>query len=502
MGIRVDIKEKDLKNLLALLQQFLPKTLVWAFGSRVKFTAKPTSDLDLVAFINDTHKMNFSLLKDALAESDLPFRVDLHDWTEIPENFKKNIEGSFVVIQKEEVKEYPKNWKAFKLGDFAEINPKVSFKQGQEYSFVEMKDLDATFKYVSPSTKKELKGGSKFQNGDTLFARITPCLENGKICQVKNLENNLGFGSTEFLVFRGRKNVSDSDFVYYLSRSEFIKNNAIQLMTGSSGRQRVEKSTLAELEIIVPEDIKTQIQIAQILTSLDNKIELNLQMNQTLEDMAQAIYKKWFVDFKFPGFDGVLVDGLPRGWKLGKFSDIIKQIKKTINPQSKENYQYYLPIDCIDKKTMTLSKVEPIANANSSLIEFLENDILFGAMRSYFHKVIIAPFDGLSRSTCFVFRPIKLEFLAYAYLVCFQDETVNYSNQTSKGSTMPYAVWEGGMENMPVIIPDEITLKSFYKLILPMIEKIKNTFFQNQNLTQTRDNLLPRLMSGKIEVKG
>src|SRR5574344_2113493 len=101
-------------------------------------------------------------------------------------------------------------WKIYKLGDFAEINPKIALKQGLEYSFVEMKDLDTTYKYVLPSTKKELKGGSKFQNGDTLFARITPCLENGKICQVKNLENNLGFGSTEFLVFRGRKNVSDS----------------------------------------------------------------------------------------------------------------------------------------------------------------------------------------------------------------------------------------------------------------------------------------------------
>lgn len=96
-------------------------------------------------------------------------------------------------------------WKTYKLGDFAEINPRISLKQGKEYSFVEMKDLDATFKYVSPSTKKELKGGAKFQNGDTLFARITPCLENGKICQVKNLENNLGFGSTEFLVLEEKK---------------------------------------------------------------------------------------------------------------------------------------------------------------------------------------------------------------------------------------------------------------------------------------------------------
>ena len=114
-------------------------------------------------------------------------------------------------------------WKTYKLGEIAEINPRISLKQGKKYSFVEMKDLDATFKYVSPSTRKELKGGAKFQNGDTLFARITPCLENGKICQVKNLDDNVGFGSTEFLVFRGKENISNSDFVYYLVNLLFKK---------------------------------------------------------------------------------------------------------------------------------------------------------------------------------------------------------------------------------------------------------------------------------------
>jgi len=246
-------------------------------------------------------------------------------------------------------------WKTYKLGDFAEINPRISLKQGNEYSFVEMRDLDASLKYVSPSVKKELKGGAKFQNGDTLFARITPCLENGKICQVKNLEDNVGFGSTEFLVFRGKENVSNSDFVYYLSRSEFVKNNAIQMMTGTSGRQRVEKSALQELEITVPY-LSTQTQIAQILTSLDDKIELNLQMNQTLEAMAQAIFKEWFVDFKFPQLSehdlkdlkmdkmmdykgkksknpvnqinpknpvqNNVVDGLPKGWRMGSVLEI------------------------------------------------------------------------------------------------------------------------------------------------------------------------------------
>ena len=214
-------------------------------------------------------------------------------------------------------------WKTYKLGEIADINPKVPSKQGSKYSFVEMKDLNASLKYVKPSAKKELKGGAKFQDRDTLFARITPCLENGKICQVKDLDDGVGFGSTEFMIFRGKDNLSDTDFIYYLTRTDFVRNNAIQAMTGTSGRQRVEKSALERIKVIAP-DLITQIEIASILSSLDDKIELNLQMNETLEAVAQAIFKEWFVNFNFPGFDGELVDGLPKGWRMGKLNEVAK----------------------------------------------------------------------------------------------------------------------------------------------------------------------------------
>lgn len=131
------------------------------------------------------------------------------------------------------------NWKEYKFSDFVEINPKVLLKKSEEYSFVEMKDLTESKKYVSPSRKKTLTGGARFKNGDTLFARITPCLENGKISQVKELENEVGFGSTEFLVFRGKKDVSHSDFIFYLSLTDDVRNFAEQNMVGTSGRQRV-----------------------------------------------------------------------------------------------------------------------------------------------------------------------------------------------------------------------------------------------------------------------
>ncbi len=480
-----------------MLQQFLPNTLVWAFGSRVKFTAKPTSDLDLVAFINEAQKMNFSLLKDALAESDLPFRVDLHDWNEIPENFKRNIESSFVVIQTEEVREFPNNWKTFKLGDFAEINPKISLRQGEEYSFVEMKDLDATFKYVSPSTKKELKGGSKFQNGDTLFARITPCLENGKICQVKNLENNLGFGSTEFLVFRGRKYVSDTDFVYYLSRSEFVKNNAIQLMTGSSGRQRVEKATLAELEVIVPEDINTQNQIAQILTSLDDKIELNLQMNQTLEAMAQAIFKEWFVDFKFPGFDRELVDGLPKGWRIGNLGEEFNLTmgqspagssynelgEGMVFYQGRTDFGFRFP-------TNRLYTTEPKRTAKPL-------DTLVS---------VRAPVGDINMANeiCCVGRGLsavrhKSNAFSFTYYMMKNIEPI-FRGFESEG-TIFGSINKADFENIEIIVPEKSIIMEFETIVNPIDNRILENENQIQTLIQTRDSLLPRLMSGKMKIE-
>ncbi|MFV0390088.1 MAG: restriction endonuclease subunit S, partial [Pyrinomonadaceae bacterium] len=157
--------------------------------------------------------------------------------------------------------------------------------------------MNESQEFAVPSAKSTLTGGARFENRDTLFSRITPCLENGKICQVKNLENGKGFGSTEFLVFRGKENVSINDFVYYLSRFNEVRSFAEKNMSGTSGRQRVNKDAFANLELELP-PIEEQKEIAEILSSLDDKIELNWQMNATLEAMARAMFKAWFVDFE------------------------------------------------------------------------------------------------------------------------------------------------------------------------------------------------------------
>jgi type I restriction enzyme S subunit len=161
-----------------------------------------------------------------------------------------------------------------------------------------MQQVETANRSVNEIDHRALKGsGARFQNGDTLLARITPCLENGKTAFVDFLDDGeMGHGSTEFIVLSGIEGVSDDLFVYYLTRYPEFRNFAIIRMEGSSGRQRVPAPTLKKYTFACP-SYDEQRAIAHILGSLDGKIELNRRMNQTLESTARAIFKSWFVDF-------------------------------------------------------------------------------------------------------------------------------------------------------------------------------------------------------------
>ncbi len=185
-----------------------------------------------------------------------------------------------------------------KISEFIDINPKRTVKKGTNSKYVSMQCLAENQREITAIEKREFKGsGSKFQNGDTLLARITPCLENGKTAFVDNLSaNEIAHGSTEFIVMSSIENKSDNKFIYYLARSPRFRAYAIARMEGSSGRQRVPASTLNAYRFKFP-SLKDQRAIAHILGSLDDKIELNRKINKTLEEMAQAIFKSWFIDF-------------------------------------------------------------------------------------------------------------------------------------------------------------------------------------------------------------
>lgn len=173
-------------------------------------------------------------------------------------------------------------WSTIRAADFIDFNPRLSLKKGAIATKVAMDKLKPFSKKIPETEKAEFNGGVKFCNGDTVMARITPCLENGKTAYVDMLDDGeIGFGSTEFIVMRAKAGISDPQFVYYTAINPTFRNVAIKSMVGSSGRQRVQQSVLEELELSVP-DLDEQRRIGSFLARLDEKIALNNRINDNL----------------------------------------------------------------------------------------------------------------------------------------------------------------------------------------------------------------------------
>lgn len=413
----------------------------------------------------------------------------------------------------------PQNWKTYKISDFIEINPKVSLKKGIEYSFVEMKDLDANNKYALPSVRKELNGGARFQNQDTLFARITPCLENGKICQVKKLENNLGFGSTEFLVFRGKPGLSDSDFIYYLSRTPFFRKFSESKMIGTSGRQRVAKDAFENLELELPE-LKEQTAIASILSALDDKIELNLQMNRTLEEMAMALYKHWFVDFtpfKSPLEGGTgdvnseFIDSelgkIPKGWEVKSVYSIAEFIngaafKKNDFVEVKSDG---LPVIKIAEVKQGITSQTMYSNKELDAKYIInDSDILFPWSGNPHTSIGIHLWDkgkALLNQHLFVVRTAENENRCFVFNTLKNLLPTFINLATHKQTTGLGHITVSNLKELLIPFPSKSGLLKYVEEAQPLMDLIFSNQIETQSLTTLRDTLLPKLISGEVRVK-
>jgi type I restriction enzyme, S subunit len=229
-------------------------------------------------------------------------------------------------------------------------------------------------------------------------------------------------------IVRPDQDAVDPRFLYYAlrDRSRLQQANARVVQSVQANFSLAELRTL---EIPLP-DIAEQRAIAHILGTLDDKIELSRQMNETLEAIARALFKSWFVDFdpvraksegRDPGMPRHLADlfpvsfedsalgEIPKGWRVGKLGDVLAQRVERCVPSPETEARPYVPIDCISSKSLSLTESKPGKEAQSSLTKFYKGDLLFGAMRPYFHKVCIAPFDGTTRTTAFVLFPRAIE---------------------------------------------------------------------------------------------
>lgn len=400
-------------------------------------------------------------------------------------------------------------WTTKKISDIAEINPRESLSKGKKAKKIPMEILQPFTRDVPSYQIEEFKGGTKFRNMDTIMARITPCLENGKTSQIRCLDNGeVGFGSTEYIVFRAKEG-TDPDYLYYLICSPLVRDPAIKSMVGSSGRQRVQTDVVSNLHISVP-DYKEQIKIGGLLKALDDKIQLNTEINKNLSEEIQLLCNAWLSEY-IP-FDGVC----PDDWKLTPLSSFAQFISgysykgtelqasstamatiknfnrkggfkldgyKEIIPSNKLKPEHHAALfDTLVAHTDLTQNAEVIGNAEPLLSYAGYDDIIFSM-----DVVKVLPTN-----------PAVSKFLIAAMLHTerFKQHCLGYVNGTtvlhlSKKALPEYAL----------MLPEDLSaLKPLDEAVSSMYQQMAANIDENIRLSDLRDVLLPRLMSGEIDV--
>ena len=376
-------------------------------------------------------------------------------------------------------------WREVRAADFIDFNPRMSLKKGTIATKIAMDKLQPFTKKIPSKERGEFFGGSKFCNSDTIMSRITPCLENGKTAFVDILEKDeVAFGSTEFIVLRAKKGISDPQFIYYLAISPFFRNVAIKSMVGSSGRQRVQQSVLEELTLKVP-PLPEQEKIGSILCTIDEKIALNNAINDNLQQQAQTLYKQCFpyrVD-----------DDLPDGWHIGTVDEIIEIHDSKRIPLSgaerakmeKKTYPYYgaaALMDYVDDyifdgKYLLLGEDGTVVDdAGYPILQYV-----WGKFWVNNHTHILTG---------------KLGFNVESLYMLFKQTPVK---AIVTGAVQP-KISQANLRSIQVVIPPQKLLMDYNNQIAPLFALLRTNEEANKSLATLRDTLLPKLMSGEIDV--
>jgi type I restriction enzyme, S subunit len=406
-----------------------------------------------------------------------------------------------------------------------QFNPSESIPKGKSSKKVPMGALTEFQRKINEFEFAEYNSGPKFRNRDTLVAKITPCLENGKTAYVDILENDeIAFGSSEFIVLRNTE-FTDSEFIYYFARSPLFREKAISCMEGTSGRKRVNEKSLKNFEFNFP-ILADQKKIASILSALDLKIELNNKINIELESMAKTLYDYWFVQFDFPneeekpykssGGEMVWSDDLnrniPKKWEVKELGAIISRSGTGLNPR--DNFKlglgnnYYITIKNVKGGKIIFDDTSD--KVDNEALKIIDNrsdlqvgDILFTSIEpvgiTYFiHE---KPRNWNINESVFTIRPnyekVTSEFL---YMLLSSDEMKTYTKNVSTGS-IHKGVRHSILKMFKLAYFDKKLIDNFSSIISPVLLKINKINQENQKLIELRDWLLPMLMNEQVTVK-
>ena len=562
----IDIRPDHWAIVRDILHKHVPQHEVWAFGSRAKWTAKEYSDLDLAVITDQPLSWSVSAaLADDFSESDLPWKVDVVDWATTSESFRKIIERDKVVVQKagtanvtnvgrvsasvtrratgEANEDVGLRDKAANptygamvetLGDLAKqgditisTGPFGSALHAHDYQPIGVPVIPTEAiepgrlrhdKVVRISEEKARElARHRLKPGDIVFARrgAQACGLSAPVTE----EDGEMIAGTGVITLRilDHQNIDPGFLACAVGAPDsvkWLKHHAI-----GATMPNLNSSVILSLPIRLP-DIQTQRAIAHILGTLDDKIELNRRMNETLEAMARALFKSWFVDFdpvrakaerRDPGLPKPLADlfpdsfedselgEIPKGWGVATLGDVATHPRRGKQPNEIEATTPYIALEHMPKRCIALTDWGTADGLESNKFEFKKGEILFGKLRPYFHKVGVAPLDGVCSTDIVVVTPRTAKWFGFVLGHVSSTAFVDYTNAGSTGTKMPRTSW-GEMTRYAVVMPPEAVAEVFTNQICPAVDCIIASIYESRTLAALRDTLLSKLISGELRV--
>lgn len=372
--------------------------------------------------------------------------------------------------------------------------------------------------FMSATAKeREIKKCSLFK-GDVIITKDSETADDiGVPAYVRESIEGLVCGY-HLVILRPKPNAVDGAFLFYALSDRAAQ---VQFHAKANGITRfgLRKNDIETVEVPIP-PLPVQRQIGAILGSLEDKIDLNRRMNRTLEKMAAAIFKSWFIDFdpvhakaegRDPGLPAEIADlfpdsfedstlgPIPKGWTAGSLGDVADSPRRGVKPSDVPPTTPYIGLEHMPRRNIALDawgRAEDVASGKS---QFKQGEILFGKLRPYFHKVGIAPVDGVCSTDIVVVTPKASHWHGYVISLVSSKAFVDYTDSHSAGTKMPRTNWKD-MGRYPLALPPMDLAKAFQEHVASFHQRIILTVRQNRRLAGLRDTLLPKLLSGEIEL--
>ena len=525
----IDVTAEQRETILSLLERHLPGTTAWAYGSRVKRASRPTSDLDLVVFATPEQGRRVDDLREAFEEGDLPFPVDLFVWDEVPENFRKRIEADHVVLVGKPERGAGGDRPTASLGDCIEINDST-YSPKEEWPFVNYLDTGnitenriAEIQHLIVGRDKiPSRARRKVRPGEIVYSTVRPNQRHFGL--LRDVPENF-LASTGFSIIRGKEGVARTDFIYWF----LAQNHIVELLHtiaehSMTAYPSIRPSDVEGLEIELP-PLPEQRAIARVLGALDDKIELNRRMNETLEAMARALFKSWFVDFdpvraKAEGHDPGLPDHIadlfpdrlvdselgeiPEGWEAVPLPGLME-----VNPPRSLCRGAVAPyLDMANMPTEGHAPDRVIDRPFGSGMRFANGDTLVARITPCLENGKTAYIDfleqgqiGWGSTEYIVLRPKPPLPCEFAYCLARSDRFREFAIQNMTGTSGRQRVPAKALAQFVLPSPPDTVGTVFGRLIRPLIARASEAVSEARTLCALRDALLPGLVSGQLRAR-